>query len=364
MVEHPQCEQRNLNIDLMKFLYSWFIVFYHFYSSTSSHFISGRYAVEFYLLTAGIFFFQAWERSEGAPPQKYIRKRFMRFLPWSTTAFVFTFVVRRVIIASNSPKQLLEYLSRDIWEVLLVKMNGINNGAGLLNGPAWTLSTMLLVEIVLLGCLFCNKKVVINIIIPLSLIMGFGFWRATANADVANWIGFTTFGVLRTWLVYGCAYYSFRLAEYLQGVKFNVLGEAVLTVMETFCYMFAALVMLFKDTRYWQWCVLLAFMAAVSISLSGHSLWRTALGKISGIVKYLSVFSLSIYLMHRPISRCFEYIYPDNDVLYAHVFLYMAAVLVGALAHHLITTGLIRFWRIYGIKIKAVFLEAAPNNRA
>lgn len=73
MAERERNKQRNLNIDLMKFLYSWCIVFYHFYSSTGLHFVSGYYAVEFYLLAAGIFFFQAWERSENeSPPRKNI----------------------------------------------------------------------------------------------------------------------------------------------------------------------------------------------------------------------------------------------------------------------------------------------------
>lgn len=361
MAERERNKQRNLNIDLMKFLYSWCIVFYHFYSSTGLHFVSGYYAVEFYLLAAGIFFFQAWERSENELPQKYIYKRFIRFLPWSTTAFIFTFVVRRVIVAANTPRQLIEYLSRDVWEILLIKMNGINHGGGLLNSPAWTLSAMLLVEVVLLGCLFCNKKAVINVVIPVSLIVGFGFWRNTGNGSVNAWVGFTTFGVLRAWLNYGCAYYCLKLSEYLRDIDFNIRGRFVLTIIETLCHCFAVLAMLYTGSRYWQWCVLLAFMIALSIALSGHSLWGGMLEKISGPVKYLGAFSLSIYLMHWPISRYFEYIYPKNSELYAHVAPYAAAVLAGSLAHYLITTGLIRFWRLHGMKIKAAFLKNGPD---
>lgn len=364
MAERIVAKERNLNIDLMKFLYSWCIVFYHFYSSTKLHFMGGFYAVEFYLLAAGMFFFQVWEQAENEPPHKYIYKRFMRFLPWSTTAFIFTFIVRRMIVAANTPTQLIEHLTKDIWEILLVKMNGINNGAGLLNGPAWTLSTMLLVEIVLLGCLFCNKKIVINVVIPVSLIAGFGFWRNTSDTSVVDWVGFTTFGVLRTWLIYGCAYYCFRLSKYLKEVQFNIMGKVALTAAETLCYMFTLLAMLFKNNRYWQWCVLLAFIIAISIAMSGHSFWGKVLEKISGLVKCLGAFSLSIYLMHRPISRYFEYIYPKNNVLYAHVASYVIAVLAGALAHYLITTWLIGFWRLYGTKIKAAFLEVIPDTHS
>lgn len=362
MAEYERSKQRNLNIDLMKFLYSWIIVFYHFYSSTKLHFVSGRYAVEFYLLAAGVFFFQAWERSENEPPQKYIYKRFMRFLPWSTTAFIFTFVVGRVITAANTPRQLIYYLfTRDIWEVLLISMNGITKGKAPLNGPAWTMSAMLLVEIVLLGCLYCNKKAVINVVIPASLITGFGFWCNTSSIAVMSWVGFTTFGVLRAWLNYGCAYYCLKLSGYLRDVDFNMLGRLVLTIIETLCHCFAVLAILYTESRHWHLCMLLALMIALSIALSGHSLWGGMLEKISGPVKYLGAFSLSIYLMHRPISRYFEYIYPKNSELYAHVAPYVAAVLAGSLAHYLITTGLIRFWRLHGMKIKAAFLKNGPD---
>lgn len=351
--------QRNLSIDLMKFLYAWCVIFYHYYSSTHLHFKNGRYAVEFFLLAAGVFFFRAWERDEQTPPQRYIFKRFFRFLPWTTTAFIFTFIVRRIVIAHNTPRQLIDYLSKDIWEILLVKMNGLNNGAGLLNSPAWTISTMFLVEIVMLGCLFCNKKVTINVLIPLSLIIGFGFWRNTDKAAVENWVGFTTFGMIRTWLVYSCAYYCMKLADYMRRVRFNWRGRAVLTTIESLCHLFVLMAMLFVDTRYWQWCTLLAFMIAVSIALSGHSLWEVVLERFSGAIRFLGAFSMSIYLTHRPLSRYFEYIYKDNDALYAHVGQYVVAAIFVALLHYWITTGMIRFWRANSAKIKALFIEAA-----
>ena len=50
-----KAQHRNLEIDLLKFLYSWVIVFYHFFqegvgSEGPRCFIGGYYGVEFYLL--------------------------------------------------------------------------------------------------------------------------------------------------------------------------------------------------------------------------------------------------------------------------------------------------------------------------
>lgn len=359
-------EQRNLSIDLMKFLYSLVIMFYHFYSDRS-HFISGRYAVEFFLVVAGVFFFMAYERDESSPPHKcmpnkYIYKRFMRFLPWSTTAFVSAFVIRRMVISPHTLKQLLNYLSGDIWEVLLVKMNGINNGKHLLNVPVWTLSAMFLVEIVMLGCLVCNKKVFVNIAIPVSMIVGFGFWRNADKIDLVLWKGFTTFGVIRAWLSYCCAYYCLRMSEYLGNVRFNRAGKTLLTAVEIMCHVFALLAIMYVDTRYWHWCVLLAFVIAIAIALSGHSLLNRLLGHsngLAGAVKFLGAFSFSIYLMHYPIISYFGSIYPEIETRYTHVGQFIVVAAVCSLAHYLVTTGMIRAWRVYGPKIKRAFVEAA-----
>lgn len=358
MTQTVQKSQRNLNIDLLKFVYAWMLVFYHFYSETSLHVKQGRMAVEYFLIVAGVFFFMAYERDENAPPQKYIFKRFLRFLPWSTVAFIFTFVLKRMIISPHTAKELVDYLSGDIWEVLLIKMNGLNNGAALLNSPAWTLSTMLLVEIIMLGCLYCNKKVFVHIVLPVTIMMGFGVWRHIDSADVNVWTGYTTFGMIRTWLSYGCAYYCLQITQYLQTVRFNFAGKALLTVIETLCHALAVWVMLNRDSRNWQWCVMLAFVIAVPIAMSGHSLWNDLLHKLSWLIKFLGAYSLSIYLIHRPISRWFEHIYPSTDELYTHVWEYIIAVIVGALVYYFITTGLIRFWRTYGAKIKGIFVES------
>lgn len=358
MEAHP-ARGHNYNIDIAKLMYAWCVVLCHFYSDTYIYFGNGRFAVEFFLITAGIFFFKAWERDESAPPGKYLYKRYMRFLPWTTTAFIFTFVVRRVVIAGNTPRQLIENLSKDIWEVLLIKMNGINHGGMLLNWPIWTLSAMLLVEIVMIGCLYCNKKAVINIVIPVSIIVGYGYWRNISSADAVGWIGFTTFGVFRAWIVYCCAYYCLRLSELLAKIRFTVWGQVVLTAVETLCHIFAVLAISFLDSRYWQWCTTLAFFIAIAIALSGHSLWNVILSKAAGVIKHLGALSLCTYVIHGPIVKYFEYIYPDMEVRYSRVGQYAAVVIIASVAHYLLVKWMIRAWRVYGPKIKRAFVEAA-----
>lgn len=352
---------RNVMIDIWKFVYAWFIVFYHIYKSTGLHFAGGYYAVEFYLLAAGVFFFSRLEKDLEDTP-RYIGRRFMRFFPWSFTAFIFAFVVIRIVIDGNvSPGRLIKYLSGDIWEILLVNMSGLNGGAYPVNGPAWTLSSMFLVEIIMIGC-FRYKKAFVNIVLPLTLMVGFGYWRAAPSATIPNWIGFTTFGTFRAWVVYGCAYYCLQLSKHLRDKPFTRLGKSALTALETFCHAFAIVAMLTTKSRNFQWCTLLAFLVAIAISMSGHSLWNVWLAKSAPASRFLGAFSLSLYLMHRPVEQYFAKLYPDNGVRYAHLLPILAAIILCALAQYLLVTGLIWLWRKNADKIKALFIREPASD--
>lgn len=363
-MESKNADQRNVMIDLGKFVYSLVIVFYHIYRSTGAHFVSGRYGVEFFLLAAGLFFFQSLEKHPDTPPSKRILKRFARFFPWSFSAYLFTFLVMRVVInGTTSFPQIAEKLSEDIWEALLVKMSGLNNGHGLLNSPSWTLSSMFLVEILLVGCCSTNRKVFVNILLPLSLIVGFGYWRMVKTAAVEDWLGFTTFSTFRTWMVYCCAFYCLKLSQYLRKIDLTRLAEALLTILEALCHIFAFVVMTHWDTRYFQMCTILALFVAVSIEASGHSLWNVLLRPFSRAASWLSSFSLSIFLMHRPVTRYFEMLYPETDVYYAHLLPMLAVIFVCSLAQYLLVTGLIRLWRKNSDKIKTLFVRNQTPNR-
>ena len=239
-----------------------------------------------------------------------------------------------------------------------MKMNGMNHGRGLLNSPAWTLSCMFLVEILMIELYATCKKVFVNVLLPLSLIVGFGFWRMTENGAVEDWIGFTTFGMLRTWLVYGCGYFCLKLSQWLADVPFTRAARLALTGLELLCHVFAMLVMFFVDSRYWQWCTLLAFFAAVAIEKSGHSLFGAALERFAPVTGFLSQLSLCIYLTHWPVTRYFEMLYPTPDVLAGRLLPMLAAILVCALVHYGLISGLLRFWRRHRDGFRAFFVSA------
>ena len=335
-----------LAADLGKFVYCWAIVFYHYYNyyvtDSPDLFPGGKFGVEYFLLVAGVFFFRHLDRHQGETPGRYIGHRFARFFPWALTGYLFAFVVIRLFINRTfAPAELATSMARDLWEVLLVKANGMNHGKGFLNSPAWTISSMFLVEIVLTGCFYAWKKPFVRVLLPVSLMAGFGFWRHIPSAGATEWVGFTTFGTLRAWLVYGCAWYCYRLSEALRRARLGRRDELLLTGLETLCHVLAIWMMLRWDTRYFQWCALLVFFIAVAIAMSGHSLWNDLLGKFPRAARSLGTLSLSVFLVHWPVIKLLQKFRPAGVSVAAVI----GAVLACSLAHCMLTEGLIRLCR-------------------
>lgn len=347
---------RNPAIDFWKFLYSWCIVFYHFYAKTQEHLIGGWIGVEYYLLCAGVFFFRSVERNTDGEGRllissyEYLKKRFFRFFPWAFTAFFCMFIVSEAILTPGvTAGRILDHLSDDIWEILLVKMNGLNEGKNLLNVPAWTLSSMLIVEFVLWGILAHHRRVFIELYMPLSLLIGFGIWRQLESADVRVWTGLMPFGTMRAYLVICLSYYGFQLAKRLSKVSFNSYGEWALSLLELTCHGFSLFVLFFRSSRNYQWCAMLTFLVAISIALSGHSILDRLIFGSGRLCTRLGQWSLSIYLIHYTVYRLYLYVFPEPAERYDHWVGFFAATCLASLVHYLMTklwiTGSSKIWK-------------------
>ena len=347
----------NNAIYFWKFLYSFIIVYFHFFHQTNEHFLSGRYGVDFYLLVAGLFLFAKYEKqlcNDGRSlekPYSFLIKRFARFFPWAFAGFIFAAIVCRGFINPvASFGKLMDHFSGDIWEILLIKMNGLNNNKSLLNGPAWTLSSMLIAQFFIWSCLYYYKEKFTNLVMPLTVIVGLGIWRFLDHTAVKNWIGFTTFGTFRAWIVICLGYYSLKYSQKLMRIRFNTLGKTLLTIVELLCHVFAIWVIMNRDSRNYQWCCILAFMIATSIELSGNSLMNDFLNR-SSFVTFLGKLSMCIYLAHETVLKLWRYFYPEPDVLYSHVLSFTAAVIiVSVLMYYAVTYG-IKLYRILSKKI-------------
>lgn len=331
----------NYNIQTGKFLYSWIIVIYHLAASTSIQYKGGYCGVEYFLLTAGMFLFLSFEKGNAGgatqTPGQYLSKRFWRFFPWSMTAFVLCIVVKRLLVAPPSGVgTLVDWFASDIWEILMIKANGMNNNEVLFNGPAWTLSAMLIVGFFIWTLLYYYKDLFLNLIMPLTLVAGFGYWMHIPSANTEGWIGFTTFGAFRTWLLMCLSYYCIPMSRKLELIPFNKRGKILLTVAEISIHIFALVVMRFRAERYYQWLLTLLFMVSIAIAMSGHSLLGRLLEKLT-ICKSLGDWSMSIYLVHTPVNVWFRTNFDMSAWGYSELIPLFLTVAVVAVLHSGIT---------------------------
>lgn len=336
---------QNLDIQFFKFIYSCIIVIYHLSSNTAISVKGGYCSVEYFLLVAGLFLFLSFEKGEKTgkqrTPVQYAAKRFARFFPWSITAFLAAVVAERIIVSPvKSLASWMDYFAGDIWEILMIKWNGMNNNAHLLNSPAWTLSAMLIVGFFIWTMMYYYKKPFLNLIMPLTLVIGFGYWTHLPSANTELWIGFTTFGTFRAYLIMCVSFYCLCLTRKLEDITLNKLGKGLLTAVELLIHIFAVLVMMVRAERYYQWLLTLLFMVSISIAISGHSYLAQLLGKAK-YVNFLGDLSMSIYLMHVPVIYVCRNVYDISSWTYFELIPLFAVVLVAAVVHYVGTKWLV-----------------------
>lgn len=353
-------KEKNSAIYFWKFIYAFFIMYFHFYSQTKEHFLSGRYGVEFYLLVAGVFLFAKYDKQSNnlQTPYSFLKKRFMRFFPWSLVGFLFAaIVVRFYINPVESFEKLVDCFSKDIWEILMLSMNGLNNNSNLLNFPAWTISSMLITQFFIWACLFHYREKFLNVFLPLTIVVGLGIWRFIDVAGVKLWMGFTTFGTFRAWIITCMGYYVLKLSDKIKEANFNTRGGYLLTVFELLCHAFAIWIMMNKDSRYYQWCCVLLFMLATAIELSGNSKFNEALNKIP-FIGFLGELSMCIYLTHGTFLKLWKFWYKDPYLRYSHKFSYTIVTLVASISMYFIVKYGIKLFAYIGAKAREILTES------
>lgn len=347
---------KNLDIQFFKFLYSWIIVLYHLNPHTAVNCPGGSFGVEYYLLAAGVFLFASWEKQAAAgqvqTPGQYLWKRFSRFFWWSSTAFVFAAVVRYGFVSPVSSKwQVMDHFSSDIWEILMVKWNGMNENALLVNGPAWTLSSMCMVGFLLWGCLYFYRERFLQLFMPLSILIGYGFWRHLDSAATEVWVGFTTFGTLRTWLVMCLSYYCLRLSRKIAAIPWNRAGKILLTLAEIGLHSLCLIIIFNRGTRFHQWFVTLLMLLAITIALSGHSYLCAVLNRTK-FADFLGEWSMSVFLIHAPVIQLFRWKYDMSGWGYRKLIPLFAVTLAASLIHFWLTRWLVRALPKLGAKLR------------
>lgn len=198
-----------------------------------------------------------------------MNKRYIRFFWYSLFGFIFAFVTVRIWHEGNySVTEIFDALSGDIWEVLLVKMNGINRGKDLLNVPAWAMSCMLFAEFFVLGVNTYWEQIFLTFLMPVSIFIGVGYWMNMNYVTYKMFLNFLTFGMLRVYLLICLGIADYWISQRIRMIKFSNAGRWVVTAAELLGYICCVLITLFQNSRNYQFCFILfaTFVLAISFS--------------------------------------------------------------------------------------------------
>lgn len=356
---------RNGLIDINRMGFALLIVLYHFYSNGEKHFYGGRFGVEFFTILAGFLFFAAWDgKSCSSAPlerridywKRYMKRRYLRFLGYTLVAFLLTFLVVRVWHNGiDSLEALTDTFSKDIWEILLIKMNGFNRGGGLLNAPVWTLCCMLFVEFLILGLLVFWERPFLFLFLPASLFVGCGWWMNLESANLGEFHTLFTFGMVRVYLLTCFGILSYNLSQRLRDIPLSKLGRWSLTVTELGGYLSCFLIACLRKDRYFQFCFIIIATVTIAISFSGKSYAGNQF-PANRLTNFLAEYSFCIYLIHVPILRLFQYTHPDLNELYRQKFVFLFSVLIAGLLYLLLMRRMRSAMYMMGKKLRSRFL--------
>lgn len=306
--------KRNASIDITKAVFAIIILLFHVKNKTSLIICpSGHVAVDYYLITAGCYLFIKAEKAGGATmaPHSYFVHRFRRFFAGSTVAFCFAYAID--VYIRKPPftfDGVIKEVSNHIWELLMIHWTGIGNA---INGPAWTISTLLLMGTLIYGGIYCNKKVFTSIIIPTSLILGFGIWSHLEKQAYNTWLGCVYFSTFRTYVDMLIGYYCVLFAKSLMEKGYGKNKRLALSMIEILSILFTIYIMMTKSGLRYQYLCILLFFFSISISLSEISIFHELLQKYSKITALLAEVAFSLYLMHGPIIKLYDNIIQSWD---------------------------------------------------
>lgn len=357
---------RNGLIDLARLGFAGVVMMFHFYSNGKKHFPRGDLGVEFFAILAGFLMYSAWDRHQVAERPLngrqqywlgYMKKRYIRFFWYGLIAFIAAFFVLRIWrdgvrgIAGIS-----DALSVDIWEILQIKMLGLNRGGGLLNSPAWTMGCMLFAEFFILGMLTFFKRQFIVFVMPLSVIFGTGYWMNLEDLSQWKFHAFFTFGMFRIYILTCIGIFSYLLCKKLKQVPFSHAGRWALTAAELLGYAGCVLIMLYRNGRYYCFCFILIAALVLAASFSGKSFAGSML-PANNFTNFCTELSLSLYLTHLTVYKIFVHLYDDINDLYRQKFAFLFCALVVAVAYTYIMRGVFKMLPIVKEKLKTVILE-------
>ncbi len=362
-----KASSRNGKIDLLKFLFSILIVLNHskyILPKDIKGTVSGfSLSVEFFFLVSGCLLMASVERAEksqslslGKETGLFMIRKFRSLYPEVLVAYV----MRVVIVCTFTATELFPLIEKSWFDALLLNSTGLRGKAVM--SVTWYVSSMLLCMAFLYPFIRKYKKMAINVILPVGvlLLLGFMYRNYGTVRGPMSWNGFTYRGNLRALaeLSLGCLCYC--LSKRLKNVDFNAFGKALLALIELSCYGVYVYYMYSGVEGVRDFFYIFILCIGVIISFSGKSFGHSQFN--NRFFSFLGKFSLPLYLIHSSMSKRMFDILPAAEAMewQDRLLIYLALSFAGALAVMLISKLIRRVGPFILSGVKRLTVKPAP----
>ncbi len=354
----------NPEIDLVKFIFSVFIVLYHsnkLVAATGIDLFSfGFTATDFFFMISGYLMVKSSKKYDpmntGRSTFDFVMSKIKSFYPYLIFAFIVAFAVRQyakfldgTFIAWNFWEDLLISIN----EVLLLQNSGIDFGS-IYNGPTWYISAMLISMAVLFPILLKCKDWFVNIGSLIMAIFAYAFTqqeRGTLNA--LGWNGFTSRGIVRAIAGLCLGVFLCSLVEKYQakGTVLKTPGKILVGITELGVFVLLVAIMQKKVNHRFDYIAIILIFYLCFVILSGITGFSDLLP--SKICAFLGKASLLIYLNHRCLVFLFNALCPE-----LRYGITMTLYLAGAVVMAFLAEGVIIICRKIGQKVSPCVKKA------
>ncbi len=334
-------KKRNGKIDLMKFVFSVIVVFYHFACATKYTyplFVKGYLAVEFFFIVTGYLFASSvskltYSRDTIAKDSiNFMKKKIIPIIPYHIFTCLGAFIVF-ICMHYWDGELITKKILHSIPDLLFVQMTGLHDST--LLTYEWYISAMLLVMTLLTPIAIRYRKVFFTYVTPVLAVFLFGYmYRTLRNLNtITYWNGFFYSGMLRAFLGIFIGIVCYRLNE----TGFLKKCSRPLLLIVEFCCYFVTLI--YANGSIWSvsdFAMVMLFTVAITISFSENAYLSFM---DNPVISFLGKLSLPIYLTQMYMIPIFANI-PWPFDYNTHVLLYVCSEIAASLICLLIIEGI------------------------
>lgn len=318
--EETKVRKKNNSIEFFRFLFMLILAIWHF--EFINIFKHGYIVVEFYFILSGFLLYKSFLR-QNFGTVNYTLKKIKRFYLEYLIAFALIYSLNlyymRFSFSSLSIEYIFDNVVRIIPELLFLQDIGIFRGG--FNYPLWYLSVLVVGGALLYGMLNINRKVTINVVLPVLIILVYTYLFSFNKFSLENWdiVGCFSLPLLR-----GMADISIGILVchiYIHNISSIIKYKALLNLISIPCFLLFILSM-FATRSYDQYVLIFVPVMILSCVISGT--WVNITFSSSFWTKCGSI-TYEMYLLHASImflyTSCIKYGVINNKILVSVCYL-------------------------------------------